>query len=96
MLRKLIVRNLDLHYACCYIYICTVLFVSVKISCVMELLQIKFCIWVFKGGYNFRKGISWRLLFTWVSQELVRHILRKMKSNYGWLFVLRFYGQVNS
>ena len=45
MLRKPIVRNLDLYYyVCCYIYICTVLYVSVIILCVKELLQIKFCI----------------------------------------------------
>ena len=50
MLRKLIVRNLNLYYVCCYIYICTVLFVYAIILCVMALLQIKFCIWVFKGG----------------------------------------------
>ena len=31
-----------------------------------------------------------------VSQELVRQILRRMKYNYGWLFVLGFYGRVNS
>ena len=33
MLRKLIGHNLDLYYVCCYIYICTVLFVSVIIVC---------------------------------------------------------------
>ena len=37
-----------------------------------------------------------RLLFTRVSQELVRQILRGMKYNYDLLFVLRFYGPVNS
>ena len=44
MLSKTIVRNLDFYDVCCYIYICTVLYVSVIILCVMELLQIKFCI----------------------------------------------------
>ena len=44
MLRKPIVRNLDFYDVCCYIYICTVLYVSVIILCVMELLQIKFYI----------------------------------------------------
>ena len=43
-LHKPIVRNLDFYDACCYIYICTVVYVSVIILCVMELLQIKFCI----------------------------------------------------
>ena len=72
------------------------LFVSVIIICVMELLQFKFCICVFKGGYHFTKSISGWLLLTRVSQELVRQILRRMKYDYGWLFILRFYGRVNS
>ena len=42
MLRKPIVRNLDLYYVCCYIYICTLLYVSIIILCAMELLQIEF------------------------------------------------------
>ena len=41
MLRKPIVRNLDLYYVCCYIVICTVLYVFGIMLCVM---QIKFCI----------------------------------------------------
>ena len=66
----------------------------------MELLQVKF------GTFEYSreaiilqveiKSIPGRLLFTRVSQELVRQILRRMKYNYGWLFVLRFYGPVNS
>ena len=36
-------------------------------------------------------------MFTRVSQELVRQILSRMEYNYGWLFVLRFWGRaVNS
>ena len=79
-----------------YIYICTVLFVSVIIMCVMELLHIQFSIRVFNGGYHFTKSISGRLLFTKVSQEFLRQILRRMKYNYGWLFVLRFFGRVKA
>ena len=44
MLRKLIVRNLDLYYVCCYIVICGVLYVSDIILFVVERLLIKFCI----------------------------------------------------
>ena len=46
--------------------------------------------------FNLPTCIPGRLLFTRVSQELVRQILRKMKYNYGWLFSLKFYGPVNS
>ena len=52
MLLKPIIRNLDLYYVCCYIYICTVLNVSIIIPCVKDLLQMKFDIFlVFEGGY---------------------------------------------
>ena len=70
------------------------------ILCVMELLQIKLGIFEYsREATNLHvetKSISERLLFTRVSQELVRQILRRMKYNYGWLFVLKFYGPVNS
>ena len=45
MLRKPIVRNLDLYYVYCYI---SYVYVSVITLCVMELLQIKVCIF----GYS--------------------------------------------
>ena len=82
---------------CCYIKICTVLYVSVIILCVIQLLQIKFCIFEYsKRGCHFPKSIPGRLFFTRVNQELVRQILRRMKYAYGWLFVFTFYGPVNS
>ena len=74
-------------YVQCYLYL--------SLSCVLwNYCSLNFK--VFKGGYHFTKGISGRLPFTRVSQELVRQILRRMIYNYGWLFVLRFYGRVNS
>ena len=66
----------------------------------MELLQIKFGIFEYSREATIlqveTKSIPGRLLFTRVSHELVRQILRRMKYNYGWLCVLRFYGPVNS
>ena len=76
MQRKPIVRNLDLYYVCCYIYICTVLNVSIIILCVMELVQFKFGIFEYSRETTIlqveTKSIPERLLFTRVSQELVR------------------------
>ena len=76
MQRKPIVRNLDLYYVCCYIYICTVLNVSIIILCVMELVQFKFGIFEYSREATIlqvkTKSIPERLLFTRVSQELVR------------------------
>ena len=66
----------------------------------LELLQIKFGVFEYSREATIlqveTKSILGRLLFTRVSQELVRQILRRMKYRYGWLFVLRFYGPVNS
>ena len=72
----------------------------------MELLQIKFGIFEYSmeatilqvetksiPGGGVRRGGG--LLFTRVSQAIVTQILHIMKYNYGWLFVLGFYGLVN-
>ena len=68
MLRKPIVRNFDLYYVCCYIYICTVLYVSIIILYVMELLQIKFGIFEYTREATIlqveTKSIPEGLLFT--------------------------------
>ena len=97
MLRKPIVRNLDLYYGLLlYLNMYSVICICHNAVCYRIIADKILYLWVVKGDYHFPKSIPGRLLFTRVSQELVKHILRRMKYDYGWLFVFRFYGPVNS
>ena len=76
-------------YVQCYLYL--------PYSCVLwNYCRLNFVSEYSREATRFTKSTSGRLLFTRVSQELVRQIISRMKYNYGLLFVLRFYGRINS